>query len=183
MNIILGGIKHCGKSTLGRLLAGNRDSLFIDTDELMEANYVLRTGEPLSCRDIFKKLGEEAFRKLEAEALFQLAESSDEDDQDRVIALGGGVPANGLIAPEQLRKLGVVVFVRIDPRAAWERIAATGTPAYLLKYENPETAFYELCEKRMEYYLRCSHLVFDADPDAAPEENLEALEQLLEGRI
>ena len=120
MNVVLVGIKHAGKSALGKALAEMRDTLFVDSDELIEANYLLRTGESLSCREIFLKLGRQEFRKLEAAAIAQLNESSEEDDQERVIALGGGVADNPDVSEEQLKDLGLVVYISIPRDVAWD---------------------------------------------------------------
>ena len=59
MNIILCGFMGSGKSTIGRLLAEKLGRKFIDLDDYI----VEKRG--MSINDIFKKYGEENFRKSE----------------------------------------------------------------------------------------------------------------------
>lgn len=71
-----------GKSTVGRLLAHRLAFDFVDTDALVEA----RAGQTVA--NLFRTLGEPAFRALESRALESLR------DRDRVVvATGGGAPA------------------------------------------------------------------------------------------
>ena len=67
--VVLAGIKHCGKSTLGRMLARRWNVPLVDTDAELEAEFARRTGRAAGTREIFRELGEEAFRKLEAEVI------------------------------------------------------------------------------------------------------------------
>lgn len=182
MNIVLVGIKHAGKSALGKALAEMRDTLFVDSDELIEANYLLRTGESLSCREIFAKLGRQEFRKLEAAAIEQLNESTEEDDQERVIALGGGVADNPDVNEEQLKELGLVVYISIPRDIAWERIVANGIPAYLAGEEDPRAIFNELSEERENFYEKHADVIIQLE-DGDLEENLAILEDQLAGYL
>ena len=61
-NYILTGIKHCGKSTQGKILSENLNIPFYDTDDVIEE----MTG--LTARQIFSEKGEGAFKNAEAEA-------------------------------------------------------------------------------------------------------------------
>ena len=56
-NIILIGFMGCGKSTVGKKLAGSLHYEFMDTDTVIEETY----GKKIS--RIFEEDGEEAFRK------------------------------------------------------------------------------------------------------------------------
>ena len=67
------GIKHCGKSTLGRLTAEHFGVKFVDTDLELESRFQMLNGCPLPTRDIFRELGEEGFRRFEAETVEALA--------------------------------------------------------------------------------------------------------------
>ena len=78
-NIILIGMPGCGKSTVGRLLAEMLGKPFADADKLIEET----AGKPIP--EIFAREGEDAFRKLETEALAALCKRS-----GLVIATGGG---------------------------------------------------------------------------------------------
>lgn len=77
---VLVGAPGAGKTTVGKALAARLGVEFLDTDDLV----VARAGKSIS--DIFLDDGEEAFRRLETEALASaIAES------EGVLSLGGGV--------------------------------------------------------------------------------------------
>ena len=78
-NIVLIGMPGCGKSTVGAMLANMLGREFVDTDSLI----VERAGK--SIPEIFASVGEEGFRKLEAEVLSEVGKCS-----NLVIATGGG---------------------------------------------------------------------------------------------
>ena len=78
-NIILIGMPGCGKSTVGRLLAGKLGRSFVDADETI----VELAGKPIP--RIFAEDGEEVFRSWETKALAMLGKQS-----GLVIATGGG---------------------------------------------------------------------------------------------
>ena len=63
--ILIGGLKHCGKSTLGRIIAGDLDYRFYDMD-----NLVLKEtgGAWTSVRSIWQDLGKDEFMLLEEDA-------------------------------------------------------------------------------------------------------------------
>jgi shikimate kinase len=79
--IALIGFMGSGKSTVGRLLARSIGYSFVDTDRMIEER------EATTIARIFEERGEEAFRRLEEEALAAL-----EVRTRVVIAAGGGAP-------------------------------------------------------------------------------------------
>ena len=85
MNIVLFGIKGCGKTTFGRMLAKERGCAFIDTDHLIEEIYQINRQKKLTCRQIYEEVGPVTFRALEYEVVQSL-----QDVQNSVIAVGGG---------------------------------------------------------------------------------------------
>jgi shikimate kinase len=101
-NIVLVGFMGAGKSVCGRLLARRLGRCLVETDDMI----VARDGRPIP--EIFRQDGEEAFRRLEAEAVEALRLKSGE-----VIATGGGLPCReGRM--QALRELGTVVWLRGD---------------------------------------------------------------------
>jgi shikimate kinase len=78
-NLLLTGLPAAGKSTIGRLTAQVLGLGFIDLDEWIET----QAGESVS--DIFRKFGEDGFRKIEEKAIHQL-----KSVRNHVIALGSG---------------------------------------------------------------------------------------------
>ena len=89
-NLALVGFMGCGKSTVGRQVAGELHFEFVDVDTLIEAR------EGVSIAEIFSNEGERAFRKMECEVIAELA-----DRKNLVIATGGGAIVN----PENLASL------------------------------------------------------------------------------
>lgn len=80
--VILIGFMGSGKSTVGRILAGRLGWELADTDALIESH----AGAPV--KDIFRDLGERAFRDKEADVLEGLGKR-----KQLVVATGGGAPA------------------------------------------------------------------------------------------
>ena len=100
MNIYLVGYRCCGKSSVGRLLAGRLDWPFVDTDLLVQA----QTG--LEIAAIVKTRGWEYFRQLEQACLASVA-----DRRNQVVATGGGVvlDAQNVAA---MKGSGIVVWLK-----------------------------------------------------------------------
>jgi shikimate kinase len=81
VRVVLIGFMGSGKSTVGALLADRLGWEFVDLDTLVET----RAGCPIST--VFATHGEQRFRDLESECLYELAGRS-----RVVIASGGGTP-------------------------------------------------------------------------------------------
>src|SRR5947208_2029486 len=113
-NVVLVGFMGAGKSACGRLLARRLGRCFVETDDMI----VSRDGRPIP--EIFLQDGEEAFRRLETEAVEALALKSDD-----VVATGGGLPCReGRM--EALRAVGTVVWLRGDLAELLARAGAPG---------------------------------------------------------
>lgn len=82
-NIALTGLMGSGKSSVGRTLARMLKRKFVDTDYLIEQK------EGKSINDIFKKEGEEYFRKIEQEVIKKAFKT-----KGQIISLGGGAVVN-----------------------------------------------------------------------------------------
>ena len=135
-NIVLCGIKHCGKTTVGKAIAAILDIPFADTDDLI----VREDGKNRSVREIFSVEGEEFFRKMEAKVLTELADAP----QKKVIAVGGGAFSNPFVGEQLKTTLGFKVWLDTDDAVAFERIRAEGLPPFLQNTEDPEKAFTEM---------------------------------------
>ncbi len=113
-SVILVGFMGTGKSTVGRLLAARLGRPFVDTD----AEIARRAG--MSVDEVFRRQGEAAFRRLEAEVVGEVASGS-----GLVVATGGGV----LLRPENRRRLeesGFLVLLRATPEVLAARLEAAG---------------------------------------------------------
>ncbi|MEA4861916.1 MAG: shikimate kinase [Victivallaceae bacterium] len=175
MNIVLVGMKHCGKSTQGRLLAEKLNWRFADSDEEIERLH----GEGLACREIYKKIGADGFRQLEAQAVMELLNT---DGPDRVCALGGGAVSNPFM-PEQWLLNAIVVYLKASPLVMYSRVAAGGLPPFLAEADDPAKAFEKLCAEREPAFEAVADCVFNLDMQASAEDNSAALFNFLKEKI
>jgi shikimate kinase len=108
--VTLTGFMGVGKTRIGRELAQELMLHFVDLDRYIER----QTG--LSVADIFRYIGEEAFRKMEAEAVQELVQRD-----HLVLSLGGGTYTN----PENRRLLlarGPVISLWASPETVHTRV-------------------------------------------------------------
>lgn len=159
-NIILCGFMGCGKSTVGRALAGMTGRQLIDTDAFIEE----QSGMTVSA--IFDRFGEADFRRREREACMALAGA-----QDLVIAAGGGA----LTFAENVRTLsatGDIVLLEVSAETVLRRLAGDTTRP-LLQRVDKETAVRELMAARAPLYRKAA--AFTVNGEAAPEAVAEAI--------
>jgi len=138
-NIVLVGFMGCGKSSVGRRLAGLTGHRFLDTDELI----VEKCGQPIS--EIFATKGEAAFRDLETAELRELRGVC-----GIILATGGGI----VLREENqaiLRELGAVAWLDASPDLLFERVSRNQKRP-LLQTENPRRTFDALLESRRSIY-------------------------------
>ena len=99
-NLVLIGMPGSGKSTIGRLLAGQTGKRLVDMDIEIEK----RAG--MTIPEIFQRFGEERFRDMESRTAADLGK-----ERGLVIATGGGT----ILRPENvaaLRQNGKVIHIR-----------------------------------------------------------------------
>ena len=172
-NIALCGIKHSGKTCAGRAAARLLGIRFRDTDDVLAEEDARRNGlaavRPV--RTIYRALGEEAFRRLEADAV-RLAAS---DAEPHVLALGGGVLSNPYLTEGDVASRGFICCLDISDEAAFERIRPEGLPPFLASEPDPFAAFRESNRARREIFGRFAHKIIHPDPDGTPEETAERI--------
>jgi len=111
--IFLVGFMGSGKTTVGRLLAKKLHFEFVDLDEEISR----RLG--MTIPDIFEQWGEAAFRRIETEALKEVA-----CREGIVVALGGGA----FMSEENrriIRQHGLSVWLDCPLSVIWERLTGT----------------------------------------------------------
>ena len=99
-NIILTGFMGSGKSTIGRKLAKEINTYFIDTDMLIE-NF-----ENMKISEIFEKYGENKFREMEKYCFEWIKNSV----KNTIISVGGGFP---IYIPE-IKEAGIVIYLKVS---------------------------------------------------------------------
>ena len=151
-NIVLMGIKHCGKSTLGKMLAEEMKVQFHDIDKIIENNFHEKTLTVREIHDIVKK---EGFHKLETEAICR----NIGDDEISVISLGGGTIDNE-DAFECIAGTSIFVYLKEEPVALFKRIQDGGLPSFL-KHTDPFSIFMKLYENRTVLYEKKADLIVE----------------------
>ena len=145
-----------GKTTVGTLLARQLAWRFVDLDDRIEQAAGLRIA------DIFERLGEPAFRQMEAEQLRAALGRAIELKESLVLALGGGTYAQPG-APEFLRAASVPV-VWLDPPLdvlLARCMTMTGRPLF-----RDEGSFRALYAQRLPSYQQADHRI-DSSGDPA----------------
>jgi 3-dehydroquinate synthase len=160
--IVFIGFMGAGKSTA--LSAARRAGLeTTEIDSLMEEAF------GVSLREAFETHGEEGFRAREAEVVGGLLESAD----GGAIALGGGS-----ILSERIRNAlerHVVVWLQVDPRESWRRIAHSDRPL-ATSAEDVE----RLLAERLPLYEELADAVIPMGDRAMIERAMPALQALAE---
>lgn len=158
IKIILIGMKGCGKSTVGKLLAEKLNIQFIDLDDELEKIHFQTKKEKFSYREIYQKYGKEYFRKLETSALIRFAEAS--ESINYILACGGGTllnPANQKL----LIKLGKIIYLKPDIKALLERVVTNGIPAFFSDSQNPKKSLTELLKIRDPIYSKLADVTLN----------------------
>ena len=139
MNIVLTGFMGTGKSKIGKRLATELRMGYLDTDELIEKR------EKDSISAIFKKRGEEYFRRLETKVVKEVALLD-----NFVISTGGGVVLReGNI--RLLKKNAFIVCLFASPEVILKRTEGDDNRP-LLEVNNQKKRIEELLALRKPYY-------------------------------
>ena len=142
-NIILTGFMGTGKTTVGKILARKLNREFIDTDRLIEKRHHQTVSE------IFKNLGEKAFRLMEAEVAKELGQK-----KELVISTGGRL----MLDPKNTAALGStgrVFSLNAKPETILSRLK--NDPHHsrpLLDGPDPQKKILQLLHERAKGYQR-----------------------------
>lgn len=156
-SIVLLGMKHSGKTSLGRRLAERWGVTFKDLDDIVEQ--LFDPARTLSCREIYRLYGLEYFSELETKAATQLTEEM--ATAVLVAALGGGTIEN-TSAMNALKDRALKVYLRDDPSVLFERIMRNGLPAFL-DAGKPRTSFDSLYARRTALFEKEADLTIAID--------------------
>ena len=136
----------CGKSTVGRQVAGDLGFEFVDTDLMI----IDRAGMPIA--EIFSSEGEAAFRRLEREIIGELGART-----GLVIATGGGA----IVDPKNLASLkahALVICLWAGAETLHQRTKHQSHRP-LLQQADPLGAIRELLAEREPYYKQADVMV------------------------
>jgi shikimate kinase len=178
-NLVLIGMKHCGKSTVGRALAEAIGARFVDTDDHVEALFAAQTGRDLSFREIFREVGDEGFAELERTVVRSLAREARDAGHSRrgmprgskhkpivpgrlmVVALGGRTALRQELRGP-IRSIGTVVYLQVDPEELFRRVEQGGIPPFL-DPADPRGTFLKLHKERHPKYQRLADITVTLD--------------------
>ena len=157
------GLRGAGKSAVGRCLAAAAVARFLDLDEELASE----AGET-SAGTTLARLGEAAFRELEARVLERVLAESKERREWLVLATGGGAvehpESRALLARE-------TTCVWLEARVATlrERVASDATPRPSLTGADPVEELDTLLRRRAAWYAELADESLDTER-AGPEE-------------
>ncbi len=153
MNLVLIGFTSCGKSAVGKVIAHRLNYQFLDLDlEIIQLDKHKR-----SCREIFIQDGEDAFRKLEAQALQNCSSLT-----KTVLSTGGGTPL--CIANHSLlNTIGKIVWINASAKTLFDRMKIKkGLPAFL--QNNPTVEYLqEILNQRTPIYKQLANSCINTD--------------------
>lgn len=150
MKVFLIGLPGSGKTTLGRQIADALHIPFVDLDKEIERR------ERRLIREIFKEKSEDYFRILEANELAAWCEN----DQDFVMATGGGTPCF-FKNMDVINRAGTSIFLDVDTNKIVERIRKTNVEERPLLasagIEDLEHKIGSLRSARLPFYQQAHH--------------------------
>lgn len=168
--ILLCGVKHSGKTAVGRTLAGIFGVPFFDTDEMMESEI------GTSVRSFFQQYGETEFRIREAKLLRDL---SDTLPELCVVSLGGGSLSNPFFNVAMIGEVGRVVWLRVPDEVAFRRMESEGLPPFLANAESPLDTFIRMNQPRLRYYSAAADFELKSDGTESVQENAQRIAMMV----
>lgn len=162
-HLVLTGFMGAGKSSAATRLAKRLGRVAIDTDQLLEK----RLGK--SIEKFFAGHGEAEFRERERAIVIEALASA----EPAVIALGGGALQDSktrkALAPH------LVVYLELEPEAAWQRVRGTRRPL-----ARDEQEFHALFSKRRAHYEDTADAIVGNAPRGALRDALPWIRDLLQ---
>ena len=163
-SIVIAGLKHCGKSSAGRILASSFSVPFFDTDDLLEEIYSLKNSQRLSARDIYRK-GKDVFQAYELRAAEKAVEEG--SGQNIICSAGGGLSDNKP-ALKKFSDYFIFIYIYETPEILFERIIKNGVPAFLSP-DKPFEDFKRIYVTRDAIYDKISDIKITAEGKSVPE--------------
>jgi shikimate kinase len=165
-HISLVGFMGSGKTTVGKELSRLLAMDQIDVDKVIEDR------AHMSISQIFKAHGEAHFRELERKTVEELAQYN-----NIIVFCGGGIVLDDRNV-ENMKKNGVLIWLKASPEIVYERIAKEGTRP-LLKDDMSVAKIEAMMTSRLSLYEGAADLVIDTDHKSVEEVSLEIVEQLM----
>lgn len=153
MNYFIIGFKNSGKTTFGSKLAGMLGVDFIDLDVYIENK------EGKGIPELYTRLGEEAFRRLEWKALKEVVGKN-----NVVISTGGGVPCH-CDNMNLMERYGDIIYLKVSDETLLMRlkVAAEDRPIVLGKSEDELRQYITELRKKCEHHYLRARFIVDGD--------------------
>ncbi len=148
-NYYLIGFMGAGKTTIGRKLASKINYQFIDLDDYIERRY------KHTITSIFNLVGEEGFRKIENQALQEVALL-----KNVIVSTGGGTPCF-FDNMDIIKKNGVSIYLKYTPKFLYKRLVNARKERPLIK-KNKENLLEYITDTlllREEYYMKADYKI------------------------
>ena len=153
MVITFVGMPVCGKSCMGRAMAGKLKMKLIDSDKLIEKRY----GKKL--QELIDELGVDEFRRIEEETLLSI-------DGDNLIISTGGSAVYSDAGVNHLKKLGKVFYLFCSVDTVVERIGDFSKRGIVLKEGQ---TIRDLYNERAPLYKKYADVTILCDGNAYPQ--------------
>lgn len=153
MIITLIGMPGCGKSCMGRALAGKLKMKHIDSDRLIEKKYDKKL------QVLIDELGVDAFRKIEEEVISSI-------HGDNLIVSTGGSAVYSDVAMNHLKSLGKVLYLYCSFETVKERLGDFSKRGVVLKEGQ---TLLDLYNERVPLYRKYADITILCDGNAFPQ--------------
>ncbi len=147
------GMPGCGKSCMGRAMAGKLKMKLIDSDKLIEKRY----GKKL--QELIDELGVVEFRRIEEEVLLSI-------EGDNLIISTGGSAVYSEAGMMHLKKLGKIFYLFCSYETVKERIGDFSKRGIVLK---PGQTIKDLYDERAPLYKKYADVTILCDGNAYPQ--------------
>lgn len=166
-HIVLAGFMGTGKTTVGKELAKMLAMDQIDIDRVIESRTKMTVGE------IFQKHGEAYFRDLE----YKTVEEMSQYNNIIIFCSGGGTVLNEKNV-DNLKRNGVIVWLKASPEVIYQRVSVDNTRPLLKDKMNVEH-IESILGPRMALYEKAADISIVTDHKDVHEISLEIVEKLM----
>jgi len=164
------GLKHCGKSTLGRLTAQALSMSFLDADDILSSYLGNNPGyESMTIRELYRIKGKNRFQEYEYLSMFENLKSN--KSINYIYALGGGACDNTRLLQYLKQTMGTFFYIKQDEKVLLHRILKNGIPPFL-DSKNPKESFHKLFSARSEIYKELADHIIDISGDQSIEDSV-----------
>ena len=151
MNIIIFGMPMSGKTTIGKILADEKNIDFLDSDRFISQKHSLSLSKLIQSRGI------DFFRQQELKVI-----KNNISKESNILSLGGGAVNSKTI--DYIVKYKYKIFLQCNIQTLIDRYVPNEENRPLLyNTTNIEEKLINYQSKRNKYYLDCANIIINAD--------------------